>query len=212
MLGIAQYLVVILQCPDESSLRSELQNLKLKHKKLRILYNKSLSINLQKDLKIQQLEQELNLLRSGECTQIDSNREIEDGFRPSSATFGTFSEYFDAEELQNLRTMQNHSRYDATFVRTALLYLYKGNPHILKFKSVRGSKSKLVKRKNGTVIKTEPREPLSPKKLNILKDIYSERIAAATSDKVELTVRAHETHFNQLIASSLSNIRRIKAK
>lgn len=199
---------IILQRADKMKLQAEVRSLQSKYKKLKILYNKSVGINLQKDLKIQRLEQELNLAKNGECAQSESK----ECCRRASSTFGTFSEYFAPDELRNLRVMQNDSRYDATFVRTALLYLYKDNPTSLQYKSVRGAKPKLMKRKDGTVVETEPREPLSPKKLNILKSIYSERISGATSDEIELTVRTNETHFNQLIATSLSNIRRGSAK
>lgn len=198
----------ILQHSDRIKLQAEVRSLQLKYKKLKILYNKSLGINFQKDLKIQRLEQELNLLKNGEINPTESTEEPQ----RTDGTFDSFSEYFTSSELRDLRKMQSESRHDATFVRTALLYLYRDNPALLQYKSVRGSKTKLMKKKDGTVVKTEPKEPLSPKKLDILKNIYRERIFGATSDEVELTVRNNSTHFNQLIATSLSNIRRGYAK
>lgn len=198
----------ILQHSDKIKLQAEVRSLQLKYKKLKILYNKSLGINFQKDLKIQRLEQELNLLKNGEINPTESSEDLQ----RADGTFDSFSEYFTTGELRDLRKMQNESRHDATFVRTALLYLYKDNPSLLQYKSVRGSKTKLMKKKDGTVVKTEPKEPLSPKKLDILKSIYRERIFGATSDEVELTVRNNSTHFNQLIATSLSNIRRGNSK
>lgn len=167
--------------------------------------NNTIKINLEKDFKIQRLEAEKKMPNDGSCT---SN--VED----SNLRYATYNQYFTSkEELIELRSIQDDVRFDATFVRTGLMCLYKNNLDILKGKSLHGSEAKKIRRKmkNGeTVTETLAKEPLSPKKVGVLKGMLLERVSAATTNELEIFERTKQAHVNQLIANALGNINRVR--
>lgn len=125
--------------------------------------------------------------------------------------FAKFSMHFNSGELKTLRSITNDSSSDRKFIRIALESLYKdGVP--LQQKSLFGCKSKRILTKSGAVIETTEKEPLTPKKVKILSDLHSERIAEAKVSESEMALRLKSTYFNQLIATALSNIQRRTVK
>lgn len=200
------FFVSIKQRSEKIKIKEELKNLQLKYKKVKVMYNKTLGINLEKDLKIQRLQEELKLLKKCEDISSPNTKTIDNIRIPRNTKFESFTEYFEPDDFKSLQNVHNESRYDATFVRTALLYLHKDEQSSLQNKSMFGCAAKSITRKDGTITHLEAKEPLSPKKLDILKSMYSERISAATSDEVDFTVRNSKPHFNQLVSTALSNI------
>lgn len=123
--------------------------------------------------------------------------------------FAKFSMDFNSCVLKTLRSMQNDSGSDRKFIRIALESFYPGELLLqLKQKSLFGCNSKNVVTKSGIVKETAEKQPLTPKKVKVLRSLYSERIAAAELNEFEMALRMRKTYFNQLIATALSNLQR----
>lgn len=155
-------------------------------------------------MKIARLEQENKLLKenSDAGTNIVAN-EMRD------IKFANFSMDFKSCVLKTLRSMQNDSGTDRKFIRVALESFYPGELLLqLKQKSLFGCKPKKIVTKTGIIKETTEKIPLTPKKVKVLRNLFSERIAAAELNDFEMSLRMRTTYFNQLIATALSNLQR----
>lgn len=149
-------------------------------------------------MKIARLEREVELLKTSDHNAI---------LGMPKEKFSKFSKQFDTGTLKTLRTMPNDSQYDRSFIRTALEFLYLEKLH-LQNKSLFGGKPKTVITKSGIAKVFTEKMPLTPEKVDLLSDIYYERITSANLSESELTHRTKASYRNQLIATGLSNIQR----
>lgn len=184
-------------------MKSSSQALQSKLKDLKHLLNKTLKFNLEKDLKIERKDKEIELLKRNCVSCFTAKPSAE---ATLNVQFSSFSQHFSSEELMALRSIENDPGHDPTFIRIVLSYLYKADLKVLQLKSLTGSGPKLIKRKNGTTIQTVQKQPLTPSKVHILKCIYHERVKAVTNNEVNISQRIKERHVNQLIATALGNI------
>lgn len=186
--------------------------LQTKYANLKSIFNKTLKLNLDKDLKIDRLEKELEKFKIDEGTKSTptptspKTATIYAVTATSTTQFGGYDQFFPRDELRNLRSICDDSSGDSTFIRTVLLYLYKDDVNMLCTKSLYGSEPKTIKRKDGKIIQTTSKTPLTPRKVALLKQIYAERIDKAAKSEFEKNERTKNVHVNQLIASSLTNI------
>lgn len=81
-----------------------------------------------------------------------------------------------AEDMQALLNLPTDQSSDMTFVRKAILYFYKNDISQLRFKSLMGSKSRMIKLKSGTVVQKEAKERLSPEKVHQIKTLFGKRV------------------------------------
>lgn len=149
-------------------------------------------------MKIARLEREIELLKAGDHRAV---------LGMPKENFWKFSKQFDAGTLKTLRTMPNDFKYDRSFIRTALEFLYPDKLH-LQNKSLFGGTPKTVITKSGTVKVFTEKMPLTPEKVDLLSEIHYERITSADLSELELSHRTKASYRNQLIATGLSNIQR----
>lgn len=183
-------------------MKKKFNKLQSKYDGLKKVFNSTVKINLEKDLKIQRLEAEKRLSIDGSC---DSNGE------ESNLMYATYNQHFTPKELIELRSIHDDASCDATFIRTGLVHLYRDSLNILKEKSLLGSEAKKIKRKtkNGEMeIKTLSKEPLSPKKVQMLKGMLLERVSTVTKNEFQILQRTKEVRVNQLFANAIGNINR----
>lgn len=102
--------------------------------------------------------------------------------------------YFTTEELSFLRSVGATGSDDSTFVASSVKFLYKQNLSVLKKKSVTGRSTKPGGAK----------QPITPKKYNVLLDIFTERINLITEDVIERKSRIK--CMNKLIKDAIHNI------
>lgn len=195
-----------------SELKSNSQKLQSKYVDLKSVFNKTLKLNLDKDLKIDRLEKELEQFKIGEgitttTPTSPTTANVSTVAKTStSIQFDEFKQFFSRDELRNFRSICDDSSGDSTFIRTVLLYLYKDDVNMLCTKSLYGSEAKTIKKKDGKLIQTTSKTPLTPRKVVLLKQIYAERIDKAAESEFEKNKRIQAVHINQLIANSLTNI------
>lgn len=136
-------------------------------------------------------------------TQINSNSEAVAVSSALSAnmmdgdvrTFNEFSNVFTENELAELRSIGPSTRHDSTFVTASVKYLYKEDLSVLKSKSLTGRSTK-----------RQTKQAVTPKKVSILKAIFSERIHSITNDKNERLNR--EKSLRTYIKDAINNINR----
>lgn len=130
----------------------------------------------QKDDKIKSLEMEAERVRKNsndthsQHTHTDTTK--------SRILFETFKETFAENQLSVLRSIDKSPKGDSTFILNCVRYLYAHDLAKLTHKSVTG-KSK----------KDEPKEPITPQKLNQIQTIYVERLSDLKIETAERDAR-----------------------
>lgn len=133
-----------------------------------------------KAIKIGNLEKENNSLKRV-VQQIDSEEICEIG----------------ANDLNELDNMPPEEFGDMTFVRTALLKMYKADINQLKTKALKGVKPRPYKRKDGTIVQKTKKFPLTPEKVEQIRKLYGKRVGF-TGNRFK--------SFNRHVCNSLSKI------
>lgn len=138
-------------------------------------------INLQKDLKIEELEKE-SKEQSGPVLVELSDKTV----------FSQFADIFSQEELSALRSIPSSSSKDSTFVLQTIRYLYKENLSVLSSRTSSSSR--------------ENKKPISPEKKNIIQQIFHERLNILKLDIIECNSR--KNRLNELTATGINNVRK----
>lgn len=114
----------------------------------------------------------------------------------NSLSFSQFENDFTSAQLVDLRSIGLTSRDDSKFVSFVIKCMYQENLSCLKTKSVTGR----------SVKQGETKTQISPDKMMLLKNIYSERIMAATEDSFEREKR--KKMLNRKVNDAIHNISR----
>lgn len=102
--------------------------------------------------------------------------------------------------------MSGDRAFDCKFVRKILLMLYDGQTDKLSHRSVRGTKERVVKSRNGT--KFHPAKlPITPTKLNAIRSAFNQRIEKHCPDSLDFTKRISVAYFNKILNAVLSNLK-----
>lgn len=141
-----------------------------------------MQVNLQKDLKLQQME--IKLKERG--IKFDADEFV-------AGDFCRFAKFFTEKELAILRGLPMIQSSDSAFLRHTLNYLYKDDLAKLSQKTVIGRRSDA--------------DPISPQKMTILQSIFGERI-----DGMGLSDDANKTRKKRLVSIVAKIIDRSRAK
>lgn len=126
---------------------------------------------------------------------------------PSDGTVSSSDDVFSAREVNYLRCMPLEKKNDSTFVLHCLTYAYKDNVAVLKKKTLKGKSEVQQISENGCVEHVVPaKDPLTPKKVEQIRDLFIERISKCQLDPVSYGERIKDTYLNKIIASSIRNI------
>lgn len=118
-------------------------------------------MSLQKDLKLQHLENQLK------------NNGFEVDLKIKLGEFDRFGQFFTDKELAYLRGLDLNRETDSTFLKSALEYLHKDNFASLKNKTVTGHIKTVLE--GGILKQVMIRECISPQNL---KELFAERIGS----------------------------------
>lgn len=94
--------------------------------------------------------------------------------------FDRFSQFFSDKELAYLRGLDLNRETDSTFLKSALEYLHKDNFASLKNKTVTGRIKTVFE--GGIIKQVFLRECISPQKIEILKELFTERIGSLSEE------------------------------
>lgn len=113
------------------------------------------------------------------------NEHLKNQIEPSIET-----DLLTAEDIQELNKVPFDQMFDMTFVRESLQKLYHNNLDTLKYRSLTG-------RKPSKKLKTHAKEPITPKKKEVIASLYQARIGVSNTRKNKL---------NQHISNSILRI------
>lgn len=134
-----------------------------------------------------------NLRKKIEKSTIKEVNNDSESDRPTTIIFNQFTKDFKSEQLAHLRSIGNSIREDSSFVLYSVNSLYEENLSHLKLKSVTGRSN------NG-----EKKEPLTPKKLTTLQNIFRERLDKMNIDDQERGQRKKKS--NRYISLAIISI------
>lgn len=170
---------------DESStvsiLKKRIKILESNLMEAKSIIRKLRDVNLEKDLKINQLMQAKSSTRNN-----------------SALISEQFSQYFEKSELQQINSVKFGPRNDSRFILTIMRCLYKEN-----------ERDKLQNRSaHGQKYKGESKLEISIEKKNIMKSMLVERVSYELGPKSEITSDFSDRikRFNALVKSAIHNI------
>lgn len=176
---------------SEENLKISGESLKISEKKihellkdnkyLKHVLSQSNRVNLNKDIKIEILEKEFEKKTENNSAKFDNK-----------FVFSSFSNIFNDQELASLRSIPASSSRDSSFILFALRALYKGDLSVLNSRTVSNA--------------LPDKQPITPQKKQIIKNIFYERLETLKLDTIECNLR--KSKLNELTATGIKNIRK----
>lgn len=184
-----------------STLKSKIKHIQSKNQDIKDAIGTCRSIIAEKDQEIAALTKIVESLTViGDCPSTSTESNIVDC--PSTSTesniverqteplnFIEYVNYFSEDQLSQLRSIGGSKPEDSSFVSTALRGLYDGKLDTLRSKTVCGRGQK---------------EKMTPKKVEIINEMFQQRLHKCTSDANERIVR--KKRLNKLIKDAQFNI------
>lgn len=113
---------------------------------------------------------------------------------------------FTPRELIYLQCMSLDKSKDSTFIMKCLEFAYKNNLPILRFKTLKGKPESVQFDEGGEAENIAGKDPLTPMKVNRIKDLFLERLSKCQIDPVVYGERVKDSNINKLFASGVKNI------
>lgn len=173
-----------------STLKTENTEIKMELKETKKLLRTALQINLQKDLKLQQMVNQINL------NGIEFNPNFVAG------EFDRFRKFFSDRQLSSLRGLDFDRKTDSTFLKCALEFVYKDNLSALANKTVTGKIQNVAE--GGILKRLTLKEPITPQKVEILKEIFNERISSLPDNNC---LHMRKERFHTVLAKVVDRLR-----
>lgn len=143
---------------------------------------------------LEQKDHEIRLLK----IQLNDQCHIEHGKKTEELLFSSYKNDFTSAGLSTLRSMAGEQPEDSNFVLTGMRFLYQGQLHRL------GSISLSGRSKNKSNDNVKSNEKMSPKKVNAMKGVFTERLNAMKLEEEVYKQRA--TRINILINNAIQNL------
>lgn len=163
-------------------MKTDLIKLDTEFQRVKKLLRTALQVNLQKDLKLTQMENKLK--EAG--MKFDADDFV-------AGDFGRFMKIFTDKELACLRGLPMNQSSDSAFLRFTLNYLYKDDLAKLSKKSATG--------------RNVDADPISPQKMCVMQSIFNERI-----DGMSLCDDENEKRKKRFLSVLAKIIDRLRAK
>lgn len=142
-------------------------------KRLKRMFDEATKINLQKDMKINSM-----ISNEGANSRCDDQ-----------LMFAKFKGDFSDDELAELRSIRILNTADGKFVTTSLRLLYKEDLKVLIHRTAE--------------IPVDDKTPLTPKKKDLIKNIYQERLKYAPSNEYSVRLSKFHVHLKNAIRNTV---------
>lgn len=142
-----------------------------------------------------------------EMKQNDLLKEVTNTNRPCvDDTVVSSGDTFTQSEIKYLNNMPLEDAKDSTFILQCLEFAYKTNPMVLQNKTLKGKPEWLQITEEGDQIYYAEKEPLTPEKVERIRELFHERMSKAQIGSVAYGERIKRTRVNRLIATGIKNI------
>lgn len=113
---------------------------------------------------------------------------------------------FTGSEIAVLKSMSLDQKTDSTFILKCLQYAYKQDLAVLLKKTLKGKTEAMIISDDGEVEYKPGKDPLSPQKVQKIRQLFVERINKCNLKPAENADRMVDAYMNKLIASGITNI------
>lgn len=168
----------------EECTRADCLDIKRKYKALQKNYAKLAIENAEVTLKHKHLSKTIANINENDTECADDSKITTDGL-------------FLDSELETLNRLSAAKRYDSTFIRSTLEFLYQEDFSILRNKSVHGTIDTNF---------SNSKKPLTPAKVKRIKELFVDRLCKCRLDPATFEERSKESRINQLLATGIKNI------
>lgn len=128
--------------------------------------------------------------------------------QPGIEKEATFSDdIFSAIELKVLRGVPLEKGKDSTFILQCLKFAYCSDLSVLRNKTIYGKPSSLEVSEEG-MVEVPGKDPLTPKKIERIRQLFVERLSACKISALEYGVRVKDRRMNQLLNTGIKNIKK----
>lgn len=152
------------------------------NKQLKHMLTQSNRVNLNKDIKIEQLQKQI--AKEPEIISVKFNDKL---------TFSRFANIFNEQELASFRSIPASSSRDSSFILLALRTLYKDDLSILYSRTTSNA--------------LQDKQPITPQKKQIIQEIFYERLETLKLDIIECNLR--KSKLNEHTATGINNARKL---
>lgn len=113
---------------------------------------------------------------------------------------------FTPNEVKYLHAMPLDKKTDSTFVLKCLEFSYKDNLSVMKFKTLKGRPESVQYNDNGEIEQHSKKDPLTPKKVQRIKELFIDRVSKCKIDATAFGERIKDANVNKLFATGILNI------
>lgn len=181
------------ECSDCVQKSKELKEWEEKFKELKKIYVKLTVRHAELDLKYNDLLKSKSATSAASDVVANANAASEDGV-------------FNLNELKFLQCMPLDKKKDSTFIHQCLQFAYKNDLGVLAHKSLKGTSDWIEINDRGEKIHHTAKSPISPHKVNRIKEVFVERISKCQISSVEYGDRVKDANINKLFAGGIKNI------
>lgn len=151
-------------------------------------------------MKFEELVATLNAIREAEPSNAEpSNAEVS-GVPPSTDDVFTYN------QLMLLKSLPLEQTKDSNFILQCIEYAYKDNTSALMGKTLFGTRERKEFGDDGAVVIRPAKEPLTPKKVKRIEELFVKRVTDSKCLSAEFAARIKTTNIHRLIASAIRNV------
>lgn len=116
------------------------------------------------------------------------------------------NDVFTPNEVKYLQAMPLDKTTDSTFILKCLEFAYKENPSQLRLRTLKGRPESVQYHDDGSIEEQVKKDPLSPIKVQRIKELFIDRLSKCKIDCVAFGERIKDTNVNKLFATGILNI------
>lgn len=113
---------------------------------------------------------------------------------------------FTENQIRYFRSMPLDKKKDSSFILQCLEYAYKTDQSVLLQKTLNGKPEWIEITDGGEEILHPTKDPLTPKKVDRIRELFIERVSKCNIDPAVYGERMKTSYLNRLIASGIKNI------
>lgn len=95
---------------------------------------------------------------------------------------------------------------DCSFILHSLKYSYKSDLSVLSTRTLKGTAEWKELKEGGSEVHHEAKGPLTPRKVDRIKDLFIERISKPEINSAEYSERIKDPYINKLFAAGIRNL------
>lgn len=126
--------------------------------------------------------------------------------RTSDDPVTSTDDIFTPNEVKFLQCMALDKKNDCSFILHCLKFAYKPDLSVLVFKTLKGTQERTEFTIEGEQIRYDGKAPVTPKKVELIKGLFIERISKCEIGSADYVERIKDSYVNKYIAAGIRNL------